>query len=303
MTAAVAFGVAAALADAGAPRWAVVLGFFAPIVVGLLVVVLGGKRLLNAVRQRLPSPERRALRQSAQTPAGTPAPVGGDWPTVPQAPHSVERATTLAVRLAPGPNPAACAAGCLVPLAMGWLIFLVPYVVKVIQGHVQGQPDWQRTFLLIPFILGGIALIGAAFFFAGQLIALLIAGPVVMEISANPLTAGGRYDLWIAQQGKVPVRQVHLRLICEESATYRQGTSTATSTRQVFTQDVLHPQTSSPDTSLVGGVRCPLEVPPDVMHSFAAANNKITWKLELRGRVGSLRLRLNFPVIVYPEVP
>jgi hypothetical protein len=36
------------------------------------------------------------------------------------------------------------------------------------------------------------------------------------------------------------------------------------------------------------------------MHSFSSEHNRITWKLQVRGRVGVLPLKTEFPVVVYP---
>jgi hypothetical protein len=299
-----ACGGAFAAAQNGAPVWAIALAFFAPMLLVIVVLKLWGKRLLGVLRNRLPSPERQALGQAARrSAAGAPVAPGGDWPTVPQAPAAAERPATLKVRLTPEASPAPWIAGCLTVLAVGLLCMLAPAASKAIGGLLRGQPDWGQTLLAIAFLVGGLAAVGFALYFVGQVLAQVLAGPIVVEISANPLTAGGRHEIWATQQGRSPVHDLHLRLACVESVTYRQGTSTATSTREVYTQDVLHPSSSLPGTSLLGGVRCPLDLPPGVMHSFTAANNEIGWKLHLRGRVGILTLRMRFRLIVHPESP
>jgi hypothetical protein len=306
----VGFALFFALVRLGAPPWAVGVGFFAPLVVFFIAVPVLGRRVLAGWIQRLPSPERRAAKQAIPqehpSPAA-PAPgqvvpsPAGDWPTVPAVQAPTEPATTLAVRLRPDSGKLGCTLACLIPFTAIWLGGVTPFVVLITREHARGQHNWPQTLFLIPFVLIGLALVVFVFIVAAGLIGRLLAGRVIMELSAHPLAAGGRYEWWAQQSGgTVPLRAVRVRLVCQESARYQQGSSTYTSTREVYSRDVLDPETDPQGDGLAGGMRGPLEVPAGVMHSFAAANNQVSWSLQVRGRAGILPLRLVFPVIVYP---
>jgi hypothetical protein len=302
----IAFAVFFALAAWGAAPWAVGVGFFTPLVVFFIAVPLLGRRVLAGWIQRLPSPERRAAKQMVPQEHPSPAarvlgqvvpPPAGDWPTVPAVQIPTEPATTLAVRLRMDSGKLGCALTCLVPFTAVWVSAVTAFAVVLTREHARGQHNWGQTFFMVLLALIGLALVGFVFVIAAGLIGRLLAGRVVVELSAYPLAAGGRYECWAQQSGgTVPLRAVRVRLVCKESARYQQGTSTYTSTREVYSQDLLHPQ----DDSLAGGVRRPLEVPAGVMHSFAGANNQVSWSLQVRGRAGILPVRLDFPVIVYP---
>jgi hypothetical protein len=314
LTLLLAFGLFFALGLAGAPAWAVGAGFFGPFLVFTIVLVRLGRQALSILAQRLPTPERRAAqvarvedRQATATSEGHAPAVAaadlaaalpeGDWPTVPRPPTATEKATTLAVRLQPEGVPAGCALGCLAVVTLAWLAFAVPHFITAVQDQLRGQANRGAMVLPTVFLAIGVAMLGGVVLF----LARWRAGRVALELSAHPLQAGGRYELWAVQQeGRVPVRQVHIRLYCQESATYRQGTSTSTSTREVCSREVLIPGLDPGCDDLTQGVRCDFVVPPSAMHSFEAKHNKIAWKLELRGRVGRWPLRLKFPVIVYP---
>ncbi|MFO0930814.1 MAG: hypothetical protein U0736_27910 [Gemmataceae bacterium] len=98
------------------------------------------------------------------------------------------------------------------------------------------------------------------------------------------------------QFGLSALRNARVTLKCTESATYTAGTSTSTATREVVRAPV-----GESAGSLAGGMRGTLLVPDEAMHSFEAAHNKITWTLEVRGRVaGFLPHSQEYPVIVRP---
>jgi hypothetical protein len=310
-----ALGLFFALGAAGAPGWAVGLGLCLPFVLFTVLLVRLGREAVRTLAQRMPSPERKALQQAAKaeqsratpaalqalTQASTPKqlavpPPEGDLPTVPRPPLLLETATTLAVRLRPEGVPASIALGCMTVLTVGWLAFVVPIFISALRARLQGQMDPPSIIIPTLFLLIGLALVGGVLLF----IARVRAGRVLMELSAHPLRAGGSYELWARQDGRARVRQVQIHLVCEESATYQQGTTTSTATQVVSVHDLLNWERDPAANELSGGVRCPLVVPPDAMHSFEAKHNKITWRLQLRGRVGPWPLKLTFPVIIYP---
>jgi hypothetical protein len=286
------------------------LGFFAPFLAFTIALVRLGRQVVGILAQRLPTPERRAAQKAAEaqrrlaavpaaeqrpTPEKAPRP-DGDWPTVPQPPKMIETGTTLTVRLRPEGVPAGCALGCLSVITLAWLAFVVPHFVTAVRDQLRRQPGLGSMVVPTFFLLIGLAMaVGVVL-----LLARVRAGRVALELSAHPLRAGGRYELWACQEGRLPVRQIHVRLFCQESATYRQGTGSSTSMRQVHSRDVYFPGLDPTGDDLTRGVRCTFVVPEDAMHSLETQHNKIAWNLELRGRVGPWPMRLVFPVIVYP---
>ena len=107
------------------------------------------------------------------------------------------------------------------------------FVRMVVQSFERGEPDWLLTIFVVPCVLVGVA-------FAWLLIrALRIAtgiGPTLVEISANPLVPGGEYDVYMSQAGRLSIKRLDLKLVCEETTTYRQGTNTRKATRRVYEQ-------------------------------------------------------------------
>ena len=77
-------------------------------------------------------------------------------------------------------------------------------------------------------------------------------------------------------------RSLELLLVCEEEATYRQGTNTRTETRQVYCQQCSAARDSTRQRGTAVEAECPLLVPAEAMHSFKAGHNAIHWKLVVR---------------------
>jgi hypothetical protein len=286
-----------------APPGVIGLIFFTPFLLFFVVLLMKGRGLMKQLARARPSPERRAVRpldpvgRTAPPPEQAPPP-DGDWPTVPKLDRLTYPGRTLAVALQAERNPA-WALACLVPFTAVWIGFVSLFAIPVIHAHQRGKPDWCSTLVLVPFALGAVVMLTVIALLVFKLIVGLLVGRISVELSAHPLKAGGRYLVLVEQAGAVPLRQVRISLVCQESATYTAGTSNTTTTREVYAHELAD---TSPglDTGLAGGTRRTLEVPASAMHSFASGHNKITWKVVVRGRVAGLPARSNFPVIIYP---
>ena len=92
-----------------------------------------------------------------------------------------------------------------------------------------------------------------------------------------------------------------MTLVCEEEATFRQGTDTIADHQTVMAQSVI----SRSDISIGPGQpfeeRCVLTVPEAAMHSFRSINNSISWTLTVHAKVAKRPdYERNFSVIVVP---
>ena len=76
--------------------------------------------------------------------------------------------------------------------------------------------------------------------------------------------------------------------MCEEAATYRQGTNTRTETRQVFRQELFRREDFEIEAGCPSRRSSTSTVPAGAMHSFKADHNEINWTLVVEGRRGRL---------------
>ncbi len=167
-----------------------------------------------------------------------------------------------------------------------------------VRGHIAGKPDWMLTFFTIPFVLAGIFLI---YYFFRLLLVTAGVGPTLLEISDHPLYPGEEYQIFLSQPGRLTVSSLSLSLVCNEEATFRQGTNTRTETRQVYRQELFRREKFEIPPGIPFETNCLLKVPRGVMHSFKSNHNAIDWTLVVEGGMANWPdFKRAFSVIIYP---
>jgi len=97
------------------------------------------------------------------------------------------------------------------------------------------------------------------------------------------------------------MKLLELWLVCEEEATYQQGTDTRSEVRQVHRERCFSRQDFSIEPGVPFQVTCQVTVPLTAMHSFQSAHNLVRWKLVVGGEtVGWPAFERGFPIVVYP---
>lgn len=152
------------------------------------------------------------------------------------------------------------------------------FVWLLYKEWVAGSLDGCLPFILLPFVLVGLALLLAVPY---QILALFNPVPR-LTLSPGTVRVGGTADLaWSFEGGTSRIRRLTLTLIGTEEATYRQGTSTSTA-KNKFASRVIHEVTHAPE---IASGHAQLVVPGDTMHTFKASNNKVLWRIELKGDI------------------
>ncbi len=186
----------------------------------------------------------------------------------------------------------------MVAYAMLWNGLFMAVIVTSVKGFQAGQPRWFATFLLVPLIYMAVTTTCS---FLERLVDLASIGPTSAEVSDLPLVPGGEYQLCIVQAGRGKLRSLETRLICEEEATFCQGTNVRTERRDVYDKVLFHLndlaiRQNEPHVHLE-----PFEVPLNAMHSVKMTNNAINWRLVVHGRMQrGASFRRSFPVVVFP---
>ncbi|MBK9991906.1 MAG: DUF3592 domain-containing protein [Verrucomicrobia bacterium] len=131
---------------------------------------------------------------------------------------------------------------------------------------------------LLPFIAVGLGLIGGVFY---QAMALFNPRPR-LTVSRTIARPGDTIELSWAIEGRIDrLQRLQISLEGREEATYRRGTDNVTD-KEVFARIPLL-DTVDPIAMHSGSAK--LQIPPDAMHSFKSANNKIVWALMLHGEI------------------
>ncbi|MBI2823186.1 MAG: DUF3592 domain-containing protein [Planctomycetia bacterium] len=204
--------------------------------------------------------------------------------------------TNLAYRLPAGTGEWNLLAALL--FAVLWNGVVAVFLTMAVHGFRRGQPDWFLTIFVVPFALAGI---GAIAFVIRQLMIATGVGPTIIEISSHPLFPGEEYDILMSQGGQLAIQSLELRLVCEEVATYRQGTNTRTAARRVYEQVLLSREGFDIQQGLPFEARARLAIPATAMHSFKAGHNRVDWKIVVKGAVARWPdFERGFPIIVCP---
>lgn len=181
---------------------------------------------------------------------------------------------------------------------LGWNAVACILTVWAIRDYLIGAGDWRLGLVLIPFL--GIG--GWSIYYLLRLIVVHSGmGPTTVEVSDLPCYAGKEYRIAVWQQGHIRVFKLEVCLICEEEATYHQGTDCRTEVREVFRRVVFEQSDFLIEPSQPFQCSFPVDIPRDGMHSFHSTHNSVHWRLVVRGSAeGWPEFRRAFPLVVYP---
>ena len=265
--------------------------------------VIGGGGFAYTVLEVGTSAERRAalakdaanldlIREASLSPS--------EYPTVPRDTDLTNSpGVTLTYRLPVASSPAwkvfMAALFCVV-----WNSIAALFVIIVIRSLMAGRPERFLIVISIPFLVVGF---WSIYYLLRQLWVAAGVGPTHIEISDHPVYPKRNYQLLLSQAGRLSIRTLELFLVCEEEATFRQGTDVRTERQQVHRERILemHGVEIKPGKPMER--ECQLQLSDDVMHSFRSVNNLVCWNLVLEGNVaGRPTFHRSFPIIVYPFV-
>jgi len=108
-------------------------------------------------------------------------------------------------------------------------------------------------------------------------------GPSQLEVSEHPLAVGRNYRAYFLQIGRMQLKSLAVLLVCEESASYQQGTDSRTEVLTVYEEELrlwrgLNVEPGQPyEADITFGI------PESAMHSFRSPHNEIRWLLCVRG--------------------
>ena len=277
-------------------------GFWLTIVVMGSFVLLGGAGVILTALQAGASAERRSamVKQAAGMDFISDAlPTSLRYPNVPRdADLTNSPGVILAYRLPTAQMP-------VWRLTVATVIFLLLTAITsivcviVVNHHLDHDPDWFLTLFAALLIVVNF---WAIKYFLTELTANARHGPTCVEISHHPLRPNSECEIFVSQAGRFSLPSLTVILVCEEEATYSQGTDIRTETRVVHEQEILRHEDIRIEAGTPFEAQAELSIPSGAMHSFQSGHNAVRWKLSVHGvsTRGAAMVR-NFPVLVYPE--
>ena len=186
-------------------------------------------------------------------------------------------------------------------LTLLWNVVWFVMLGIAIIGLYDGSARPVLTFLLIP--LGWIG-----FRSFRRLLELIRqtsgVGPTVVEISDHPLRPGGRYELAVAQWGRMKLRRFTVRLVCEEETYFRQGTDVRVDRHAALDRELWSGKAVQVDPWQAWEQQLSFQLGEDVMHSLEGSHNAIRWRIEVRGEARPWpSFCRSFPVVIHPSRP
>jgi hypothetical protein len=275
-------------------------GFWTLVLSSIGLITTGGGAVIYRLIRVSTSHERRAARIPSDRVADRRSrgvlPV---FPTVPDEREIIDSpGIRLAYRLPTKGSPTwllASAAG----LALGWCAICVVLLGIEVESVLSGT--WHLLRMLVLFAFGwiGVRLLG---YFLNVLRGLWGVGAVIVELSDHPLRPGESYEVFLAQFGRVFLKRLEVDLVCEEEATFLQGTDVRVE-RHVVRREKLWSETNVRiDPTRGWEQQFKISIPADAMHSFQSQHNALRWQIEVRGesRRWPSYCR-SFPVVVQPH--
>lgn len=129
-------------------------------------------------------------------------------------------------------------------------------------------------------------------------------GPTVVEISDHPLHPGENYDLFVSQWGRMQLRRLTVRIVCEEETFYRQGTDVRVERCQAMSIELGAIKNLRVDRHNAAEQQLQIHLPVGVMHSLSGRHNAIHWRIEVQGKSRQWpSFCRSFPVVVHPPPP
>lgn len=286
------------LAEAPAHGWWPWFAMLIPIA----LVGYGATGLVKLLWQNIASSERRAAVVQKATdwelPGGPAKPPRPPLPTVPPIDAvtdspGVRLAYRLPIDAASGWVSLTMAAVCI-----AWNTLVAVFVYRVIQLHISGRPNWLLTWLMVPFVM---AAGWTLFALVRQVLVDIAVGTTRVEVSQHPFYAGGTFQGFVSQTGRLHVRWFQVQLVCEEQAIYQQGTDTRRATDVVYRATAFGQRKFDITPAHAFEAAFDINVPESAMHSFVSTHNAVQWTILVRARMARWgEFERRFPIFVYP---
>jgi hypothetical protein len=275
-------------------------GFWLAFGVSLALIVMGGVGFWYRVLKVAMSDEHR---EAVATSGILPRPVARNKNLPPPMIPSLEPFTDspgakLAYRL-PSPSHDLIVLIALGVFAMAWNAMLAIFTVMAVQSFWAGEIQYYLLLLLIPGIYIGLR--ASQLFFKSYVRAIGI-GSTTVEIEDLPLVPGKSYRVLLVQYGRLVIKKLSMRLVCEEESTYHYGTDIRTERSVVREQNIFDQGRSRIDWGRPLELEGVVSIPVDAMHSFQSLHNAVHWKIIVEGEANRWpSYSRSFPVVVYPR--
>ncbi len=170
-------------------------------------------------------------------------------------------------------------------------------------GWAWGKPTpWPMEIVFVLAALAGLAIMIYFIYFAvAELLVAIAVEPTTVEISRHPLAQGGHCAVFVSQGVRRTLTMNHLRVncVCEQATTRGEGDDKTTRTSHLYDQEIFAREQFELRPGLPFEARATLRLPGDARPSFVTADEKVSWKLVVKGDIARWPdFERDFPFVV-----
>jgi len=169
------------------------------------------------------------------------------------------------------------------------------FAYKWWEEYERGHPSWFTLIFLTPFFLIGLFVVVLTVY---QFLAMF--NPAPFMLADQPSTPLGEVlHLQWSFTGRVGrIQKLRIKLIGEESATYRSGKNNSTATEEFYEQLLIETE----DRYELQSGELDVTIPAESMHSLKSGGNQISWRLQLHADVPRWPdVKAEYPIVVTPK--
>lgn len=184
-----------------------------------------------------------------------------------------------------------------------WNALLAYFLYVVSIQQLADDSLWLALGLVVVLGLVGVWL---AFHLVRELWERRGIGLTQVEISDTPLKLGGQYQAFLMQHGQMKLKSFSVRLVCEEVASFEQGTNSQVDVVPAYVVELRKWRGIEVERGLPFEAEFGVDIPATAMHSFRSPHNQIRWLIEVEGmtqRQQELVRRFPFSVVPHPVTP
>lgn len=179
-----------------------------------------------------------------------------------------------------------------------WNMLLAYFCVVASRQFLRGD---SPLLALVLVVLLGLVGVWLAFHLVREFWQRRGIGPSQLEISDLPLVVGNEYGAYFMQIGRMQLRTLSIDLLCEETASYQQGTDSRTEVQPVYLEQLRQWRGLSVEPGQPFEAELSFSIPSFLMHSFRSPHNEVRWLLCVRGKtVGGQSIDRKFTLNVRP---
>jgi hypothetical protein len=185
-------------------------------------------------------------------------------------------------------------------LTVFWNGALAAILVDMVRGEMPGWVAFLTVWVIVGGLLGASLAALLVFVSLHEFPSLKGVRPARAEVSDSPLHPGDSYEILVAQPGPLRLLTWQVLLVCDETWPAPEGAETPTEAKTTHNEELIRQENLVIDDAEPYTARRSFTLPDTARPSSEAAENRVAWKVVVKGRFGTWRpgFQLEYPLRV-----